>query len=509
VIRLILAEIKAFVQAIAEAAGDEEAEKRANAVTDTAANLESGNPVTGLPTLRELLDPRIVDCVLAWLGLDRVSRSAYTSPHAPWPAALDRAAFHGPLGRVTRLIAPHSEADAVAILVHIMTLLGTLAGRDPHLRIADDRHGLNENALFVGQTSKARKGLSSGPAKRLGTALDPVWSQDNLHGGLTSGEGLVDCVRDPITRMQTVKDRGQPPREELVTVDPGVDDKRALILESEFSRVLRVMQRPENTLSALIRQAWDGDLVLRVRARTNRLRATEAHISILGHISRDELLHLMDSTEAAGGFFNRFLPLCVQRARALPFGGHVPVDAFHVCTEEFREILAFAHAEHPENPDKAFSWSQDAQVYWQDVYPELSAAKPGLYGAVVARGEAHVVRLSCMFALADQTFEIGIPHLEAALEIWRYAEDSARYLFGDSIGDPTADSILRGLRRAPLGMTRTEIWALFGRNLHVAEIDRALLELGKARFQAETTGGRPAERWFACTEGTKYEERTP
>jgi hypothetical protein len=56
--------------------------------------------------------------------------------------------------------------------------------------------------------------------------------------GLSSGEGLIHAVRDPVTK---VNKEGQ---EE--TVDPGVADKRLLIKESEFSRVLRVMGRPEN-----------------------------------------------------------------------------------------------------------------------------------------------------------------------------------------------------------------------------------------------------------------------
>ena len=49
--------------------------------------------------------------------------------------------------------------------------------------------------------------------------------------------------------------------EEDVPVDAGVADKRLTILESEFARTLRVMSRESNTLSAIIRQAWDtGDL---------------------------------------------------------------------------------------------------------------------------------------------------------------------------------------------------------------------------------------------------------
>ena len=54
-------------------------------------------------------------------------------------------------------------------------------------------------------------------------------------------------------------------------------------------------------------------------------------------------------------------------------------------------------------------------------------------------------------------------HLRA-LEIWRYAEDSARFIFGDDLGDPIADEILRSLRASPEGLTRTQIRDRFNRH---------------------------------------------
>src|SRR5262249_59651682 len=46
-----------FVAELAEATGDEEAEKRAGLVADTAARLQQGKNVTGLPTLMKRLGP--------------------------------------------------------------------------------------------------------------------------------------------------------------------------------------------------------------------------------------------------------------------------------------------------------------------------------------------------------------------------------------------------------------------------------------------------------------------
>jgi predicted transcriptional regulator len=89
--------------------------------------------------------------------------------------------------------------------------------------------------------------------------------------------------------------------------------------------------------------------------------------------------------------------------------------------------------------------------------------------------------------------------LEAALALWRYVEDSARFLFHASLGDPDADAILEALRKAPdTGLTRSEVNDLFGRNRPTARIDDALRLLekqGLATLTREQTGGRPREVW--------------
>ena len=74
-------------------------------------------------------------------------------------------------------------------------------------------------------------------------------------------------------------------------------DKRLLVYEPEFASVLKVMARDSNTLSAQIRQAWDsGDL--RTMVKNNPAVASGTHISILGHITKEELLRYLTDIEA-------------------------------------------------------------------------------------------------------------------------------------------------------------------------------------------------------------------
>ena len=87
--------------------------------------------------------------------------------------------------------------------------------------------------------------------------------------------------------------------------------------------------------------------------------------------------------------------------------------------------------------------------------------------------------------------------------MWTYCAASARFIFGDMLGNKTADAILAALRRAPGGMTRTEISNVFDRNRRSGDIAQALellLTSGKARFVTTPSGrrgGRPLETWFA------------
>ncbi len=126
-----------------------------------------------------------------------------------------------------------------------------------------------------------------------------------------------------------------------------------------------------------------------------------------------------------------------------------------------------------------------------------------MFGAVTARAEAQTLRLAMLYALADCSDEIRRTHVESALAVWEYAEESARYIFGDAIGDPDADKVLEALKDSEEGLTRTEIRDLFGRNKSGEELDRIFSVLSNAgRIRAtrhrESGSKKPVERWYAA-----------
>ena len=85
-----------------------------------------------------------------------------------------------------------------------------------------------------------------------------------------------------------------------------MDDKRLLVVEAEFGSTLRMMERDGNVLTATLRQAWDGE-DLRILTKSKAAKATNVHVSLLGHVTREELLKFLTETEQANGFANRVL----------------------------------------------------------------------------------------------------------------------------------------------------------------------------------------------------------
>lgn len=407
-------------------------------------------------------------------------RAANFTEHAAmgpnWPAPLNREAFHGLAGEAVRLIEPASESDEASLLLQTLVALGNLMGRKSYFAVEGTKHTTNMYVVLVGMSSKSRKGTSWGRVRQLLHEVDPGWTADRIQTGLVSGEGLIEAVADSEDDKDAKK------------------DKRLLVLQDEFASVLKIMNREGNILSAIIRSAWDSGHLSSLARSKNKLKATEAHISQIGHITRDELRRYLTETEAGNGFGNRYLWAMSQRSKCLPDGGTIEVGAWaklikrmRCCIEDFVPRV------------EEMKRDEEASEIWRDEYPKLSEGSTGMFGSMTSRAEAQVVRLSMIYALLDESMLIRAAHLNAALAVWRYAEQSARFIFGGALGDPVADTILEKLAEAgDDGFTRTQISQIFNRNKTANQIDcalRTLQEYGRIRMEREQTEGRPVERW--------------
>lgn len=405
-----------------------------------------------------------------------------------WPGPMDKPAFHGLVGEFIRVVLPSTEADPVALLLQFLTAFGNAIGRSAHFIVEETKHYTKLFVLIVGKTSKARKGVSWERVKSRFEEAVGDWADTRIQSGLSSGEGLINAVRDAHTKVG----RGKDGKAKLTNI-PGAKDKRLLVYESEFAAVLAVKGREGNTLSTLIRQAWD-DVALQTLTKVDPMRATKAHISIVGHITEAELKRRLTELDAANGFGNRFLIACAKRSKLLPLGGSVPKAELEQINVGLGDAIAFAEAV------DVMTFSANSRKLWEGIYMGLSEERDGMYDALTARAEAQILRVACIYALLDKSAVIEPVHLQAAKAVWDYVDASIAYLFGESLGDPVADRILANLLEKEEGLTRSEIHGLFSKGRSAEQIQNALDRLENRKLawpSTESTAGRPIERWFA------------
>lgn len=397
-------------------------------------------------------------------------------PSAPaWPE-LSIGARHGLVGDIVATIEPDTEADPAAILVSFLVAAGAAIGAGPFALADGAQHPARLHAVVVGDSSKARKGTSLRRTRPLLEAADPRWAAERILSGLSSGEGLIACVADP----SEDKD-GNP--------TGGVEDKRTLVVEEEFVRVLTVARREGNTLSAVLRQAWD-DGRLRTMTKTP-LVATGAHVCIIGHVTIPELRLKLTEVDMGNGVANRFIWACARRSKLLPAGGAgIHPDVVADLGRRTASALEVARK------IGLVRRTREAEEVWSDLYTEMAEDDTGdLVGAITARAEAQVLRLSLVYALLDGSNMIDVDHLDAGWSVWCYCRDSARYIFGDSLGDEVADRLLAAVRNAGSdGLDGAAQSAVFARHVSAKRLEAARQVLLARHLVVQTkveTDGRP------------------
>jgi len=392
-----------------------------------------------------------------------------------WPEPPDAAAYHGLAGEIVQAIAPHTEADPVAVLFQLLVACGALIGRGAWFEVDATRHYPAEFVVLVAEASRARRGSAYAHVKHLLGEIDPDFSS-RTENGLSSGKGLVWALRDPDGK------------------DPGAPDRRLLVTEPEFARVLS--GRELSSLPPVLCEAWDGE-DLETLTRKSPLHATEAHLVLIGYITATELRHCSRRISIASGFLSRFLFVACRRTQLLPLGGEEKPLAKTGLKDRLAQAL-----EHARDAGE-LRLHPGADELWTTWYIEMSRrSMEGVTGALTARAEAHSMRLAMIYALLDGASSIEFEHLQAALALWDYAARCAIWALGDATGVPLAEQLSRTLAADPDELSRSQLRDSLNRNYPSAQVTEALESLEKAgraerRMRKNPNGGRPAEVWRA------------
>lgn len=402
----------------------------------------------------------------------------------------------GLLGDFVRLATRNSEADPAAVCVTALVRFGAEvygcggSGPGPHFYIGETIHPPRLFAVICGNSSKARKGTSRHPVTKLFSRNHCQPADINSWrvalparesgGPLSTGEGLAHHVRDESDEERERHQR-QNPNEPIR--EKG--DKRLVILDEEFASGLACTKREGNTLSMGIRCFWDsGDYA--PLTKNNPVMVRGAHISILTHITMQELAVCLGDVQAVNGFGNRFLWVCARRAKLVPLPTRMPDVELAPLQRELWRLVGLAQQR------GTMTMTSSAEALWESLYTDLSQEHSGLAGSIINRAEAQTLRLALIYALFDGQGQIEEAHLQAALALWRYAQESAMYIFGDRLADPLEEKVLEALKAGPL--TATELSAALNRHVPRERLQPILQQLEgqqRIRIKKQKNGGRP------------------
>ncbi len=417
-------------------------------------------------------------------GTEEIERPE--TPVKTWPGPIDWSRM-GSSGRIAELTTEGTEVDPHATLFSLLTVFGGIVGPGTYLHVGEVRHYPRLFSVLVGASSRGRKGSSLQPIVSTFAEIVHEFKSIRTSGPLSSGEGLLWRIRDA---SEEIGKDGNP-------VDPGVEDKRLIVLDGEFSACLKAMKRETNTLSAILRSAWDdGDIA--PLTKTKPVRVSGGHVCFVSHITTPELQTCLSESDTVNGFSNRILWICTRRQGSVAFPPRLSPES----RTEIRTILEKALKLASRTGE--ITLAPEARAIFEKAYPILTQERPGLYGAATSRAEAQVLRLAMILCLIEGSAFIRGEDMLRAVDAWRYAEESAQFIFGDRAPDQKANKIFDYLQTGE--KTTTEIInGLFQKNATgVSAILEHLQAVGKVSSRSERTGKKPITFWGLSDEGDQW-----
>lgn len=349
--------------------------------------------------------------------------------NAPKPSP---ACLHGLLGRIAEAGSATTEANPYAIALNALVYLSAGIGRGPYLPVGNCWHHGNLFALHLGRSGRGRKGDAASLIHRIDRAIrerDQPEAVQVWRSGLSTKEGLVKLIHDGYTEGKNEV--------------PPINDKRLCVFESEFVNVLHQGKREGNTLSAALRDAWDG-VSIKPATKAASVGVTDPHISIMGAVTPSELRACMASRELTNGFANRFLMIFAERSRMVPFPEATPQDVVNTLAGEIEGVFRFAQAGlWVEKDIMRMELSAEARALYERLYrSELNADVGGpAVSPLLERRAPVLLRIALILALTDSTNEINADHIRAAHAWVRYWVESVLFVFAEAADEEASRKV--------------------------------------------------------------------
>ncbi len=393
------------------------------------------------------------------------------------------AMLYGIFGEFGRAAAKDTEVNPYAAAMNLMIFISASVGRGIYFYIGNDIHHVRLYGLHIGRSSRGQKG---GAHSLLNRVIKVIAENDfdlllpSRHtGGLSSKEGLAALIHDGY--MQG--------KEEVAPIT----DKRLFIRESEFSNVMHQAARNGNTLSAGLRDAWDG-VGIQPATKLKGTWASHPHIAIAGACTPVELLALTTKNDVSNGFLNRFIIFWAERTKLIPFPQCTHIDTVNLLATKINAIIQFAKSDYVWNKNPSLASEDNRQITLSDdakrtygalyinVFPKYNDGDN--VAALTERKAPYLLRMAALFAISDFSLVIEEWHINAAYEWVKYWHESVKFIFNDAAEEvknneisDRASKIIDYLASKDKGYqaTRTELSnEVFKRHLDSKKLDEAL-----------------------------------
>ncbi|SOE07966.1 DUF3987 domain-containing protein [Streptomyces sp. Ag109_G2-15] len=298
-----------------------------------------------------------------------------------------RAMSTGRLREMVTSLAPHVEWSPVGLLGGLLCVFSAML---PETRVqrGSGSMPLMLHILLCGGTGEG-KGQSWGIAESIARDANRTFMTGNVIHGVVGGAGLIQAVADC--------------------------GEHALIIDTEYARVLRAGRRQAN-LSQVLRDLWDGAPVATSRAK-DPVQVDAPRVAIMGHITPEEFSANLSGTDRDGGSYNRLLTLPVSQVRWLSERERMPAHLIPEAGELFARAVRFGQRVGTVTlADEAYDVADTIRQDLLSKARESEDLKP-----FAARCNEQVRRIAALFALFDLRPEITSDDLHAAASLVTYA----------------------------------------------------------------------------------------
>ncbi len=357
--------------------------------------------------------------------------------------------FPGFIGKFVHACCINTEAVPVAVATYLFAWFSSHIGRIRYLTIGDERRWLNDYFLLVGPSGMGKGVSGKGPARAFhrmqefmevtfqhaydagqGEGLKHCPSLKVHFGGLSSGEGLGFALDDG-------EDSPEENEEGKNQLRRQVTDKRILIIESELGNTLSQFSRQGNTLSAHLRNGYDG-IDIRPLTKRDRVNVSDPYICLLGNITPHELIQFDENKLlSSNGLLNRMLMIWIQQGQLVPRPRGLSQDTL----DQFAQLLAErimkarkgyfeTHWRNVRKLSAPIPFSDEAETIWDSIYSQLvNQPDCSQVSSLTRRHRLHARILSALISLIEGHDKVTADDILCALKWIEYSRQSVVYCY--------------------------------------------------------------------------------